>query len=67
MKFSFDKWGIHWYWGGPGGGISQQGRFIYDGDFKSRFQIDVYGYPKQATTRNYGLFIGGLEGAVEIT
>ncbi|MFS1539497.1 MAG: DUF6453 family protein [Candidatus Phlomobacter fragariae] len=67
LKFSFDKWGIHWYWGGRMGGVSQQGRFIYDGDFESRFQIDVYGYPKQATVGDYGLFIGGLGGAVEIT
>ncbi|HGJ5875023.1 MAG TPA: DUF6453 family protein [Arsenophonus apicola] len=67
LKFSFEKWGIHWYWGGIGGGISQRGTFIYDGEYQNRYQIDVYGYPKQGTAGDYGLFLGGLGNAVEIT
>ncbi|HGJ5877726.1 MAG TPA: DUF6453 family protein [Arsenophonus nasoniae] len=67
LKCNWDRWGIHWFWGGPGGGVSDRGTFLYGEQYENVYKIDVYGYPKQATSGDYGLFIGGLGNAVEIT
>lgn len=40
---------------------------MYGEQYENVYKIDVYGYPKQATSGDDGLFIGGLGNAVEIT
>ncbi|WP_182853080.1 hypothetical protein [Arsenophonus endosymbiont of Aleurodicus floccissimus] len=47
--------------------MSDRGTFLYGEQYENVYKIEVYGYPKQAASSDYRLFIGGLGNAVEIT